>query len=107
MEARTSGGTDSREVEWQFDALDLRPVVRWLAEPAGAGAAEPVTVAAVGTVNQVDLYLDTDDRRFHRAGYALRIRRTGRGGRAAEGTLKALDSVSPGEPGLRNRRELS
>ena len=24
---------DAHEVEWQFDALDLRPVLRWLANP--------------------------------------------------------------------------
>ena len=27
----TSGQADPVEVEWQFDALDLRPVERWLA----------------------------------------------------------------------------
>ncbi len=26
---------DSRQTEWQFDAVDLRPVVRWLEAPAG------------------------------------------------------------------------
>ena len=44
-------------------------------------------------VTQVDLYFETDDWRFHRAGYALRIRRVGRR-REAEATLKGLDPAS-------------
>jgi triphosphatase len=96
--------TDDRELEWQFDALDLRPVVRWLEEHADA---EQLTISPAGTVNQVDVYLDTDDRRFHRAGYTLRLRSIGRRADAGgELTLKALNSTSPTD-GLRVRRELS
>jgi CHAD domain-containing protein len=97
---------DTEEVEWQFDALDLRPVLRWLGKPEGWTDAGPVEVDAGGAgVPQVDLYLETDDWRFQRAGYALRIRRVGRR-RGAEATLKGLDSASPDVPGLRRRREV-
>jgi CHAD domain-containing protein len=96
-----------RELEWQLDAPDLRPVVHWLEEQAaGSGADDRVTVTPRRTVSQVDVYLDTDDRRFHQAGYSLRIRRTGRRA-GGEATLKALESAATAEHGLRNRRELS
>jgi CHAD domain-containing protein len=100
---------DGREVEWQFDAVDLRPVLRWLADPEG-WRVDPgsVRVAAAGIRTQVDLYLDTNDWRFQRAGYALRIRRLSRQREAAvEATLKALEESAAEVPGLRNRREVS
>jgi len=100
---------DANEIEWQFDAVDLRSVVRWLSEPAGweEEGLGPVRVAPAGSDNHVDVYLDTDDRRFHRAGYALRIRRpTRRDGRGGEAALKALESTAA-QPGLRARREVS
>jgi triphosphatase len=97
---------ESREMEWQFDALDLRPVERWLSAPEEWQAATGVTVAPDGSKVEVDLYLDTDDWRFRRAGYALRLRRVGRR-RTAEATLEGLDSVASGERALRVRRELS
>jgi triphosphatase len=94
---------DVRELEWQFDALDLRPVVRWLEEHADGAT----TIARTGTDNHVDLYLDTDDRRFHRAGYTLRIRSPlRRANPEGEVTLKALGS-GPVGAGPRVRRELS
>ena len=100
---------DAQEVEWHFDAVDLRSVQRWLTEPKGwPRDAGSVHVAAAGSSNQVDLYLDTNDRRFHRAGYALRIRRLSRrGDGGGEAMLKALDPADSAVPGLRNRRELS
>jgi CHAD domain-containing protein len=99
---------DAPEIEWQFDAVDLRPVVRWLNDPAGWDEDGSVRVAPAGSDNHVDLYLDTDDRRFHRAGYALRIRRaTRRGVRGGEATLKALDPGAAAQSGLRARREVS
>jgi CHAD domain-containing protein len=100
---------DAPEIEWQFDAVDLRAVVRWLSEPAGwdEDGASAVRVARTGNDNHVDLYLDTDDRRFHRAGYALRIRRPLRGTGRGEATLKALEDDARAEPGLRARREIS
>jgi triphosphatase len=94
---------DVRELEWQFDAVDLRPVVRWLEEHADGAT----TIARAGTDNHVDLYLDTDDRRFHRAGYTLRIRSPfRRANPEGEVTLKALGS-GPAGAGPRVRRELS
>jgi triphosphatase len=102
------GDVDAREVEWQLDAVDLRPVVRWLSEPARWEGAGAVRVARAGNDNHVDLYLDTHDRRFQRAGYALRIRRPIRNdGQVGEATLKSLDPPAGGESGLRSRRELA
>jgi CHAD domain-containing protein len=102
------GDVDAREVEWQLDAVDLRPVVRWLSEPARWEGAGAVRVARAGNDNHVDLYLDTHDRRFQRAGYALRIRRPIRNdGQVGEAKLKSLDPPAGGESGLRSRRELA
>jgi triphosphatase len=95
--------TDDREIEWQYEAVDLRAVLDWLAAQAGPGGVEP---AESGSVDQVDVYLDTDDRRFQRAGYALRLRRVEeRAG--GEATLKGLDPVSAAAPGLRSRPEIT
>jgi CHAD domain-containing protein len=86
------------ETEWQFDAIDVRPVERWLAAlPGGAGPA--VEPGATSTI--VDTYLDTDDWRLHRAGYSLRIRRKAG---AVEATLKSL---AEGDDGLRRRTEFN
>jgi inorganic triphosphatase YgiF len=94
--------TDVRETEWQFDADDLAAVADWL-DRAGAGAVE---LEDSGSVDQVDVYLDTADRRFQRAGYALRLRRFEQrpGG---EVTLKGLDRAAADTPGLRSRAELT
>ena len=54
------------EIEWQLEAQDLRPVLRWI-ELVVDGAAG-ITVTAGRTVNQVDTYVDTADRRLERAG---------------------------------------
>jgi CHAD domain-containing protein len=98
---------DVQEVEWQFDALDLRPVLRWLDKAEAQPDGHAVEVVANGhLVTQVDLYLETDDWRFHRAGYALRIRRLGRR-REAVATLKGLERASADAPRLRSRRDLS
>src|SRR5437660_1184707 len=71
------------EIEWQFDAVDLRPVARWLSErPASDG---PV-VEPNGTRDIADTYLDTEDWRLHRAGLSLRVRSVD--GRS-EATLKS------------------
>ncbi|MGO9332570.1 MAG: CHAD domain-containing protein [Acidimicrobiales bacterium] len=93
------------EVEWQLDALDLRPVERWLALRTG-----PVTVAepipGLGIVpgaprRLVDVYVDTDDWSIGRGGYVLRVRR--RAGRF-ETTLKDLSTATKG---LRRRLEVT
>ena len=95
---------DIAEVEWQFDVLDLEPVRRWLTNAGHDGGT--YSVAAAGTVTHSDTYLDTEDQRFARAGFALRIRRLGRR-RGGEATLKAIDSTPTKVAGMRNRREVS
>lgn len=93
---------------WQFDAVDLRPVVRWLDELAEGAESLAVRINPVSSTSQVEVYLDTDDRRFDRAGYALTVRRTGRGKSVgAEATMKELDSRRTDPPGERSRHEVS
>ena len=95
---RASAGTD-QEVEWQFDALDLRPVERWIAS-SGPAAAE-ATIRPGTTHQQVDVYADTEDWRVYRAGYSLRLRRS-------RGTWEAtLKSLAPAGDGPRRRIEIS
>jgi CHAD domain-containing protein len=94
---RAAGATE--EVEWQFDALDLRPIERWLASPAAA--ATGLDVGRGETTYLVDVYADTDDWRVYRAGYALRLRRDGE---RWEATMKSLD---PAASGPRRRTEIT
>ncbi|HVC15131.1 MAG TPA: CHAD domain-containing protein [Acidimicrobiales bacterium] len=100
----TDTGKEATEVEWQFDALDLRPVERWLAAvPSRAFPAVPtLTVLAKPTRRLVDRYLDTTDWRVGQAGFVLRTRQRGR---AVEVTLKATRPANPA--GLRKRLELT
>jgi len=92
------------EVEWQFDAIDLRPVERWLAsipsdsQPAGA---LDVVVSSKPTKRLVDTYMDTEDWRVSRSGYVLRMRRYGT---TVEATLKDTSSANDG---LRKRTEIT
>jgi CHAD domain-containing protein len=78
-----------REIEWQLEAQDLRLVLRWLENADTNG----VAIAGGKTVNHVDTYLDTADRRLDRMGYSVRLRRTPR--RATEATLKSLVEMGP------------
>ena len=93
------------EVEWQLDALDLRPVERWLASRTGptavAVAIPGLTIVAAAPKRLVDVYVDTEDWRMGRAGYVLRVRR--RAGRV-ETTLKDLSTATKG---LRRRLEVT
>ena len=92
------------EVEWQLDALDLRPVERWLALRTAPGALEAIaglSIVAAPAKRLVDAYVDTEDWRMGRAGYVLRVRR--RAGRI-ETTLKDLSSA---KQGLRRRLEVT
>jgi triphosphatase len=101
------------EVEWQFDALDLRPVERWLARlavGAESGTDAPGTLenpgwrsVAAAPVSIVDRYLDTEDWRIGQAGYVLRLRHKARGD---EVTLKGLSDSAPAD-GLRRRVEIT
>ena len=93
---------------WQFDAVDLRPVIRWLDELAERAESLAVRTNPTGSTSHVEVYLDTDDRRFHRAGYALKVRRAGRGkGAGAEATLTELESIATDPPRERSRHEVS
>ena len=106
MQSQEQSSPDVQEVEWQFEALDVRPVGRWLEN--GAGEQNP-SVTGGETREISDTYLDTEDWRIYRAGYALRIRRT-KGKSKAEATMKLLvseNSVLGLQPGLRSRREIS
>ncbi len=104
------------EVEWQLDALDLRPVERWFGarfghETAGADGATSggtgwgaLSVPGFDAVQQpakrlFDTYFDTEDWRLARSGYVLRTRRRGAG---TEATMKDL---APAADGLRRRME--
>jgi triphosphatase len=99
-------GHDPVEIEWQFDALDLRPVERWLAtlptlaiETRDGGT---VTALARPPRRLVDSYLDCDDWRIARAGFVVRTRRRGR---HDEVTLK--DNRPAEGSGLRQRLEVT
>jgi triphosphatase len=89
---------DHEEIEWQLEAVDLALVENWLEDhPSAAGVA-----IVPGWARELsDLYYDTEDWRFYRAGYALRFRRDNE---SAEATMKAR---RPAEGGLRRRREIS
>ena len=94
------------EIEWQFDALDLRPVERWLAtlptlaiETADGGT---ITALARPPRRLVDSYRDSDDWRIARAGFVVRTRRRGR---HDEVTLK--DNRPAEGSGLRQRLEVT
>lgn len=90
-----------REVEWQFDALDLRPVERFIVGITTRRAAFPGLELTAGTPKRlVDSYLDTADWRVGRAGRVFRVRRQAR---STTATLKDLVESSDG---LRNRLEL-
>src|ERR1700733_4649191 len=93
-----AGQGNGREVEWQMASSDLGPVRRWLADH---GTIEGLVLEPRSTLQIFDTYLDTDDWRIHRAGFALRIRsESGK----SEAPLKSLHSTS-GE--VADRRELS
>ncbi len=102
------------EVEWQLDALDLRPVERWFATRFGhRGASEGGTAPGASVTMPVpgfdvvpqrakrlsDTYYDAADWRLARSGYVLRTRRRGGG---VEATMKDL---TPASDGLRRRME--
>ena len=99
--SRTKGPpvTDHQEIEWQFDADELGSVESWLGQHNTGSSG--LIVAPESTVEITDTYLDTDDWRFYRAGYALRLRNT-------DGEVEAtMKSLTPAEGSLRRRREIS
>src|ERR1700738_2457857 len=92
------GRRDGREVEWQLASTDLGPVRPWLAHPRNI---DGLVLEPRSTLQIFDTYLDTDDWRIHRAGFALRIRSESGN---SEATLKSLHSASAA---VADRRELS
>jgi len=86
---RVQPGADA-EMAWRFEVQDVRLVLRWIESTAGGGA-DQVTIVSGPTVNDVDTYLDTEDRRLDRAGYSVRLRRSRRP--PHEATLKTLDGA--------------
>jgi CHAD domain-containing protein len=87
-----------RETEWQLSANDLSVVRQWLCDHNAVGG---FTIEPRPTHTIYDTYLDTEDWRFRRAGFALRLRDLpGR----AEATLKDL---APESNGVRVRREIN
>jgi triphosphatase len=91
--------TDHQEIEWQFDASELEPVEGWLDQHNSGSSG--LLIVPESTIEITDTYYDTDDWRFYRAGYALRVRNTDG---AVEATMKSL---TPAEDSLRRRREIS
>ena len=89
--------TDQLEVEWQYAALDTRPVARWLA----GSLPEGLSVSAPVRKELDDTYFDSVGWDLHRAGYTCRIRRKGD---SAELTLKAMSEPAGG---MRSRREIT
>jgi triphosphatase len=89
---------DHQEIEWQFEAAQLAPVESWLKEHPST---PDLTTVPGATKELTDTYYDTEDWRLYRAGYALRVRRDGKG---TEATMKSL---APAEDALRRRHEIS
>ena len=89
---------DGREVEWQLACTDLGSVRRWLADH---GTIDGLVLEPRSTLEIHDTYLDTDDWRIHRAGFALRVRS---GSGITEATLKSLRSASTE---VADRREMT
>jgi CHAD domain-containing protein len=96
---RSGGEPESRqEIEWQLAAPDLDRVRVWLSDQ---GSVNGLAIEARPTLKIDDTYLDTEDGRLRRAGFALRLRGcTG----LTEATLKDL---SPPVEGIRARREFN
>jgi triphosphatase len=96
-----SGAADDegrQEIEWQLSAPDLGLVRKWLSDH---GLVHGLTIESRPTHTINDTYLDTEDWRLRRAGFALRLRDVpGR----AEATLK---DITPASDGVRIRREFN
>jgi triphosphatase len=89
---------EAREVEWQLAATDLGEVRRWLGRHS---VVDGLRIERVPAQQLHDTYLDTEDWRLYRAGFALRLReKEGR----VEATLKGLRSA---REEVADRRELT
>jgi len=94
----TPDGEGLREVEWQLSAPDLGQVRKWLSDH---GPVTGLTFEQRATRTIHDTYLDTNDWRIHRAGFALRLRED------AGHTEATLKDLAPETAGVRIRREFS
>jgi triphosphatase len=94
----TTGASEAREVEWQLAAPDLSVVQGWLDQHP---TVDHLTIAPLPAQQLHDTYLDTEDWRVLRAGFALRVRE--KDGKA-EATLKGLRSA---RTDAADRREIS
>jgi triphosphatase len=94
----TPAHKDGREVEWQLACTDLASVRRWLSDH---GTINGLILEPRTTQQIFDTYLDTDDWRIHRAGFALRVRSESG---TTEATLKSLHSAGTE---VADRRELT
>ncbi|MGE0570588.1 MAG: CHAD domain-containing protein [Dehalococcoidia bacterium] len=88
---------DQAEVEFQYDAPDLQPILDWLAVANVPG----YTVVSASDKQLRDTYYDTADWRIHRGGFTCRVRVKGDD---AELTLKTMADATAG---LRQRREIT
>jgi len=91
-------GGEAREVEWQLTAPDLGVVRRWLDQHPRL---ERLSIEPLPAQQLHDRYLDTEDWRLFRAGFALRLREEA--GRV-EATLKGLFSA---RNDVADRREIT
>lgn len=87
-----------RETEWQLSATDLTIVRQWLVRH---DIVDGLTIESRPDQRIYDTYLDTEDWRVHRAGFALRLRDLPG---VAEATLKDL---VPHTSGPVTRREIN
>jgi inorganic triphosphatase YgiF len=85
------------EVEWQFVVRDVDAFRRWLLRVSLA----PYSMERSAVLHLHDSYFDTTDWRLHHAGYALRVRRSGK---QVEATMKEL---RPTRRGVARRREIT
>jgi triphosphatase len=94
--ANTAG--EAREVEWQLTAPDLGVVRRWIDQHPRL---DRLSIGPLPAQQLHDTYLDTEDWRLFRAGFALRLR--AKAGHL-EATLKGLHSA---RDDVADRREIT
>lgn len=93
-----SAGGEAREVEWQLTSPDLGVVRRWLEQHTHL---DDLSIEPLPPQQLHDTYLDSEDWRVLRAGFALRLR--DKGGHV-EATLKSIRSA---RSDVADRREIT